>query len=207
MIKDANDIISNATLATLFGRFYEKIIRKWLEIELCFKVYEGKPRIYWKEQPLPSIPPNATDSMSGLVDIFKNTKQSKSYCTPDGLLERNGEYFIWEAKNWPKWSESIDNVLWKSPWLLARKVDYRKEKLNLDGILFFWWKQPQNENQLLAEIRDFISPLSFEIHYTSEILNKCLHEQPAWYRTIIEQERSAIDKFFAELLGSANGSD
>lgn len=201
MIKDAKDIISNATRATLFGRFYEKIIRKWLESKLDFEVYEGKPRIYWKEQPLPSIPPNSTDRMSRLDEIFKNAKQSKSHCTPDGLLKRDGKYFIWEAKNWPKWREPIDNVLWNSPWLLARKVDYRKEKLDLDGILFFWWERPQNEHQLLNEIRCCISPLSFDIYYTSEILNECVKEQPEWYRTIIKQERSAIDKFFAELLG------
>lgn len=136
-----------------------------------------------------------------MLSIVEDSKRSKSYCTPDGLVEKGGRYFVWEAKNWPKWHEPIDNVLWNSPWLLAKRVDYRKTKLDLSGILFFWWSRPPKESLLLAGIRLCIAPLSFDIYYTREILNECIATKPKWYTSIIEEEQSDIDKFFLELLG------
>jgi len=49
MVKKA-EIMSNSVRATLFGKFYEQIIRRWFETELGFTIFQGKPRIYWKEQ-------------------------------------------------------------------------------------------------------------------------------------------------------------
>lgn len=200
MIKEANDIISNPTRSTLFGRFYEEIVRKWFEAELGFKVHAGKPRIYWKEQPVLDIR-YRTEGLTKLTNIVEANKKLKSHCTPDGLLEKDGRYFIWEAKNWPKWYEPIDNVLWNSPWLLARKVDYRKTKLDISGFLFSWWSQQENDSLLLARIRLGIRPLSFDIYYTREILNECIATKPEWYTSIIEEQQSDISKFFLELLG------
>lgn len=199
-MKEAGDILSNSTRATLFGRFYENIIRKWLEVECRFKVHAGKPRIYWKEQPPLQIR-YRSERLKKLLNILEDNKQSKSHCTPDGLLEKDGKYFIWQAKNWPKWPEPIESVLWSSPWLLAQKVNYRGTKLDVDGIVFSWWSRPQNEALLLANVRMLIFPLSFDVYYTREILNECIEKQPKWYRSLIEEQRHDIEGFFLELLG------
>lgn len=197
---DTSKIISNSIRATLFGKFYEKIIRKWFETELGFIVYQGKPRIYWKEQP-PLNVDNPTQNMLNLSKYLESYKQSRSFCTPDGLLIKERKYFIWEAKNWPKWYEPIDNVIWRSPWLIAKKVDYRKEKIEVKGIIFSWWSRPRNEEQLLAEVRKCVTPNSFDIYYTSEILNECLSKKPEWYIDIVTMEKKDIIEFFQELLG------
>ena len=131
---------------------------------LGFRVHAGKPRIYWKEQPALDIR-YRTGRLTRLLNIVEDSKKSKSHCTPDGLLEKDGRYFIWEAKNWPKWHEPIDNVLWNSPRLLARKVDYRQTKLDISGFLFSWWSRPPNDSLLLARMRLGIRPLSFDIYY------------------------------------------
>lgn len=200
MTKEANEIISNPTRATLLGRFYERILRKWFEVELGFKVHSGKPRIYWKDQPSPNIR-YQTDRITKLLKIVEDIKLSKSHCTPDGLLEKDGKFYIWEAKNWPKWHEPIENVLWNSPWLFARSADYRGRKIDLDGIVFSWWSRPASESLLLAKIKLCVAPLSFDIYYTREILNQCIARRFVWYRSIIEEQRCDIDRFFAELLG------
>jgi hypothetical protein len=200
MRMDASNIISNPTRATLFGRFYEDIVRKWLETQLGFTVLPGKPRIYWKDQAIPSIS-KPTVNTSRLISALNNNKHSRSHCTPDGFLEKDGKYFIWEAKNWPKWGEPIDNVLWNSAWLLAQKADYRKKKYDLTGIIFSWWSRPTNETVLLQEIRGCIAPLSFDIYYSCEILNQCIQQQPIWYVDIVKRVQSDVEEFFLQLLG------
>lgn len=199
-IEFAKAILSNATRSTLFGKFYERIIRKWLDVKLGFTVFEGKPRVYWKEQPTPNIY-GISVRLKDLVKALENVKKLKSWCTPDGMAEKEGKYFIWEAKNWAQWYEPIERVLWSSPWLLAKKVDYRGKKYDLSGILFFWWSKPENESEVLTEIRQCLEPLSFQIYYISQILNQCITEKPKWYIDIIREVRSDIDKFFSQLLG------
>ena len=54
---------------------------------------------------------------------------------------------------------------------------------------------------LYIEREACIAPSSFDIYYTSEILNACIQKKPQWYTNIINKEQTGIVNFFRELLG------
>ena len=193
-------ILTNPIKSTLFGKFYEEIIRGWFEAK-GFIVYEGKPRVYWKDQPTPSKK-ESSRLKSKLIDLLERYKKEKQFCTPDGLLERGGRYFIWEAKNWPLWPlDKMDDVLSEAPWLLTKVATYRKAKYNVNGIIFSWWSKPENADEIVDDVRKCISPNTFDVYYTQEILQECINTLPNWYVKIIKSHKQDIANFFEQLLG------
>jgi len=117
------------------------------------------------------------------------------------LLEKDGNYFIWEAKNWPLWPEKMEDVLSSTPFLLIDKATYKKRKLKVDGIIFSWWDKPVNEEDVLQSLRECVSPKIFKIYYTKEILEECIKKLPEWYVKIIENHKTDVISFFQQLLG------
>jgi len=201
-MKNANQIINDSVKATLFGKFYEKILLRWLKEKKGFTIFDGKPRVYWKDIEFSQKGNELTWKLTEALSKYKNNKQ---FCTPDGFLQRDSNYYIWEAKNWPHWSEGkkplvqLRDVLSSTPLILSTKAVYRGKPYNLDGILFSWWSKPEGANALSEEINQLISPRSFEIFFTADILTDCIAQKFSWYIEIIKEEKIRIDEFFRDL--------
>ena len=200
-MKNANQIINDSVKATLFGKFYEKILSCWLK-EKKFTIFGGKPRVYWKDL---EFNQKGSELACKLTEVLSKYKSNKQYCTPDGFLQRDGSYYIWEAKNWPHWSEGkkplvqLRDVLCSTPLILSTKAVYRGKRYNLDGVIFFWWSKPEGADTLSEEINRLISPGSFEIFYTADVLTDCIAQKYSWYAEIIKEEKMRIDEFFRDL--------
>lgn len=206
-MKKPDEIINDPVKATLFGKFYEEIILKWLEEKEGFTVKEKKPRVYWE-----NIKYVKEDVEGGkkLNSVLKKYKEERKYSIPDGLLEKDGKYYIWEAKNWPLWTEGkkpidqLRDLLFSMPFILAEEANCANEKYKVDGILFSWWSKPKDVEVLVEEINNLISPRTFKIFYTSDILEECIKNQYDWYKKIIYREKARIDEFWKDLLGESN---
>jgi hypothetical protein len=205
-MKKANDIIDDPIKATLFGKFYEKIVSRWLEEKEGFTSFGGKPRIYWKDV---EYAKGNSESVSKLNYILEKYKKEKQFCTPDGFMKKDGKYYVWEAKNWPLWTEGkkpleqLRDLLWSMPLILATKVVYRTQEKTIDGILFSWWSKPDGVESLLREINDLIAPRTFEIFYTAAILEDCIKNRYSWYLQIVQKEKAKIDELFRDLQGDS----
>jgi|YNPNPStandDraft_1061719.scaffolds.fasta_scaffold107205_1 hypothetical protein len=205
-MKKANDIINDPIKATLFGKFYEKIVSEWLEEREGFTLCKGKPRIYWKDV---EYAKGNSKSVSELNDILKKYKEEKQFCTPDGFMKKDGKHYVWEAKNWPCWTEGkkpleqLRDLLWSMPLILATKAVHRTKEKPIDGILFSWWSKPEGVEPLLKEIKELIEPRTFEIFYTADILEDCIKNQYPWYLEIVKEEKTRIDELFRDLQGDS----
>ncbi len=203
-MKKPNEIINDPVKATLFGRFYEKIILRWFEEIKGFTVFEGKPRVYWKDV---EFAKGNGEGVNKLNTILKKYKQEKHYCIPDGFLKKDGRYYIWEAKNWPLWTEGkspinqLRGLLFSMPLILTTKAVYRNVEYEVNGILFSWWSKPDGVESLLEETNKLIAPRTFEIFYTNEVLQDCIKNKYSWYLEIIKKEKSKIDELWRDLLG------
>ena len=207
-----------STRSTLFGKFYERIISKWLEMEWGYHLERWhnqgthKPRIYWKNISIDSSSFSAHGELKmRFVNSLKNLVQGNaSHCTPDGLFNKDGRCYIWEAKHWPLYPETgghekqILDYMIKTPWVLATEFDLSRTAKRIDGFLFSWWeiKPPHKKAELEKTINDIISPNKFEIILTHDILEDCILAQYDWYREIVMQEKENIDRFFAQLIGT-----
>jgi len=195
-MKKAIDIIDDTTKSTLFGKFYEKIISEWLKGKKDYTTFVGKPRVYWDDARF------IKDSKS--APKFKNALEKcdeKYFCTPDGFVEKDGKYYIWEAKNWPIWVSELSEVLFSMPSILATQAFYRTKRFDINGFLFFWWSKPEGSESLEKELKEMIAPHEFDIFYMTDILDECISEQYSWYLPIIKNEKDRIDLFFNDLLG------
>ena len=82
-----------STRSTLFGKFYERIVAKWFEETQNYDLKRWdngathKPRIYWHKLSLVNF--NFRNELKFKAKVEKLLQSGKSYCTPDGLLERN----------------------------------------------------------------------------------------------------------------------
>jgi hypothetical protein len=203
---DGNKVIDTPLKSTIFGKFYEEVVRGWLQENEHFIPSDGKPRIYWKD--LVQIKGDSQSAIK-LNKSLENNKAEKKFCTPDGLLQKEDKLYIWEAKNWPLWNEGktefnqLRDLLLSLPQILATKADYRKEKKAIHGFLFSWWSEPADANTLLKEIRTLIAPRCFEIFYTKVILEDCITKKYPWYVQIINNNKSSVQKFFNDLLGTS----
>lgn len=200
-MKKATQILDDSTKSTLFGKFYEDIISKWLEKEESFQIFPGKARIYWNDAGFIENCISVPQFNRVLAEIQEKNKQ---FCTPDGFVKQNGKYYIWEAKNWPCWESELRDILFSMPSIIATKAFYRKEPYDIHGFLFFWWKEPDEGASLEEEIRHLIEPHDFKIIYMTNILEECIREHYPWYSSIIEKEKNRIDMFFNDLLGNEN---
>jgi hypothetical protein len=207
MAKTAVEIINDSTKATLFGRFYEHIVSKWLVENRGYVHCEGKPRVFWNSIGLinrDGIPAKK------LNEILKKYQSEKLRCIPDGIFKQNEKYYIWEAKNWTytDGKEPVDqlkDLLFSMPLINTTKAIYKTQPYDVDGILFSWWLKPEGKDEevesLLREIRDLIEPRTFDIFYTGDILVECIREQYPWYLEIIKEEEARINGFFKDLRG------
>jgi len=206
MMKKPSEIINDPVKATLFGKFYEKIISRWFKEIKGFTVFDGKPRVYWKDV---ESAKRSGKGVTKLNRILKKYKQKKHYCTPDGFLQKNGRYYIWEAKNWPLWTEGknpidqLRDLLFSMPLILTTKAVYRNVKYEVNGVLFSWWSKPDGVESLLGEINKLIAPRTFEVFYTDEILKDCIKNKYPWYLEVIKKEKYRIDELWKDLLGDA----
>lgn len=204
-MKEPNEIINDPVKSTLFGKFYEKIILSWLKEINDFKIYDGKPRIYWKDVAFNKGDHEPAIKVNEFLDKFKKEKR---FCTPDGFLQKNEKIYIWEAKNWPLWSEGkkpldqLRDLLCSMPLILASKGVYRTHEYSIDGILFSWWSEPKDVDHLLKDVRALIAPRTFELIYTDNILKECMQNQYPWYLQIIRDEQKRIAILFEDLLAS-----
>jgi hypothetical protein len=192
----------DSTKSTLFGRFYEQILSEWLKTK-GFKARKGKPRVYWED--IESTKGDST-SANGLNNVLNKYKMQKEFCTPDGLLDKGGSCYIWEAKNWPGYTgnqEPLDQLrgtLLTMPQILATKAKYRNKYVDIHGFVFSWWSEPDGVNDLLGEIIELIAPNTFEIFYTDKIIGYCKREGFDWYSGIIDREKRRTDELFKDLL-------
>jgi len=88
-VKSAYEIINDsvkAVKATLFGKFYEKIILCWLRERKGFVPFNGKPRVYWKDIKLTEGDSQSTCKLKQILESLKNN--NRQYCTPDGFLKK-----------------------------------------------------------------------------------------------------------------------
>jgi hypothetical protein len=206
-MKKAKDIINDPIKATLFGKFYEAIIKGWLMTEGGFTANDGKPRVYWKDVE------SKGNGEHPLNKALRQYHQSKKYfCTPDGFLQRDGRNYIWEAKNWPFWTggqkplDQLRDTLFSMPVILTTKAVYRTDNKDIDGFLFSWWSKPEGAKSeevenLVKEVNDIIAPQTFKIFYTNDILEDCIQKNYSWYSPIIEREEARMKELFEGLHG------
>jgi hypothetical protein len=209
-MKTADQILrGDTTRSTLFGKFYEKIVSKWLEETNGYKLARypngtaRKPRIYWNQ-----ISSARYDHLA--IELFKPSftdLAKKSHCTPDGLFTKNGKSYVWEAKNWPNWAGGgPEKDIWKfftdNPWVLATKADVNGATTDISGFIFsFWDMKPEIKDRIETQINNLIGVGRFEIKLNKEILQDCLDHRYPWYVDIVQKERKNIGDFFDELLG------
>lgn len=202
-MKEVKTILDDPIKATLFGKFYERIVLKWFEQKKGFVSFKGKPRIYWQHvKPAKGY----GDGIKKINKVLKEYKKENQYCTPDGFLQKSGKFYIWEAKNWPLWTQGmkpldqISELLYSMPLILSAKADFRGVDYKVDGILFSWWVKPDGINVLLKGINKIIAPRTFEMFYTAEVLADCIANKYPWYSEIIKEEKEKIDEFFEDLI-------
>lgn len=203
-MKSANEIINDPIKATLFGKFYEKIVLGWLKEKKGFIPFDGKPIVYWEGMKFTKDDSELSRKLKETLDRFK---KDRKYCIPDGLLEKGKKYYLWEAKNWPLWSEGkkpidqLRDLISSLPQVLAETANHKSKPYPINGFLFSWWSKPEGVDELVEEINQLIHPRSFEIFYTSEVLDDCIEQKYPWYIEIIKEEKKRIDELFRDLLG------
>ena len=203
-MKEPNKIINDSVKSTLFGKFYEKIISGWLKETTEFTPLDGKPRIYWEDVEFCTLDNEASRRLD---NALKKCKTERKFCTPDGFVQNDNRYYVWEAKNWPMWTEGkkqsdqVADLLYSMPQIMATKAVFQTREYLVDGFLFFWWSQFEGADRLLKEIRQIISPRSFDILYTAELLSDCIRRKYPWYIDIITTEKERMDELFKDLVG------
>ena len=210
-MKKVRDLIEWTPLtSTLFGKFYEEILRCWLR-DQGYRVFEYKPRIYWEKQPILDKRQISSDLCLKLLKKLQRIKSEKKkrWIIPDGMLEKNGHYYVWEAKHSipDLWFDPLRNRVLTWPWLLSKKVTYQREDYDLSGIIIFWWREATEKGEpshkeLLNELQECLKPLELKIIYIRNILEDCIKKKPSWYVEIIKQKRDMVDSFFKELVGN-----
>jgi len=190
--------------STLFGKFYEGIIAKWLKKE-GYEHLQGKPCVYWKDtQPLSN--PSNDVFIDSLNKSLKQKKNNNIRTNLDGLFKKDGGFYLWEAKNWAKWDEGkyreiqVEDLLRNSPWLLSKKVKHNGEDKKINGILFSWWQKFDKYEKIEQNISQIIK-LPFKFYFTSDIIDDCKKEKYDWYQELINEQKENIEEFFKELLG------
>jgi len=200
--------------ATLFGKFYEGIIAKWLEEKEGYIHLRGRACVYWKciEEFLNPSKDSLPESERTIINIdslnksLKQKKENNTRANLDGLFEKADVLYLWEAKNWPKWDEGkplkkqVEDILKRSPWLLTKVVKHDGKYKPIGGILFSWWQKFEGWERLQEDISRIIN-LPFIFYFTSEIIDDCRQKRYEWYKKLINEQKKNIDNFFRELLG------
>jgi len=212
-----------STQATLFGKFYERIVSKWIELEKGCKREPSdsteskihKPRVYWNSIRTDDFDfAEHQDLKEGMAGALKKLK---SHCTPDGAFTKDGKWYVWEAKNWPLYPQNgsknqILDYLTDHPWVLAHELELCRVKYPIAGFWFSFWCRDTDEEEEIREaeqvIKSIVGTDRFEIILTDKILDACIDnpemERYAWYPTIIDQERQHVEGFFNRLQSKAS---
>lgn len=223
MATKARDIINSlyncrestygSTRSTLFGRFYERILRRWLEEKKRCTLVRWqnstvhKPRIYWQNVSVGGF--NFSQQQRLREQMTQALRQKASHCTPDGVFEKERRFYIWEAKNWPLYPEKgprsqILTYLASNPWVLARTFDLSGIQHEISGFWFSYWCNKKGDEIETQEVEQVINSIigigRFEIIPTDRILDDCITNQYPWYLEIIKQERENVEQFFDQLL-------
>jgi hypothetical protein len=189
--------------ATVLGKFYEGIIAKWLVEIKKYQFLEGKPSVYWQDLKIPN-----GSKYKDYKNSLENIKENKKIRTnSDGLFERNHhEYYLWEAKNWPKWNQGIPDeeqilkIFKTSPWIFAKKVKHKGTGKLIRGVIFSWWKNFDKSKDFEKEISRMIGS-EFKMYFTSEIIDDCRENQYDWYLSLIKEQQWNMRDFFYQLKG------
>jgi len=220
----ARDIISRqydkpeskhgATRSTLFGKFYERILARWLEEKRLCTLRRwpdkrvNKPTIYWKEVSAEGLDFGEHEKLR--VGMVFSLNSKVSHCTPDGVFEKDGQYYIWEAKNWPLYPEKgpkdqILNYMKLNPWVLANSFELQGAQYNISGFWFSYWSNSERDRDEIREAQRVINSIigngRLDIILTDEVLDDCIVSRYPWYTEIIEQEKADVEQFFRQLLG------
>lgn len=201
------------TRSTLFGRFYERLVARWLEENEGFRLARHpkgsphKPRIYWKSIDPAQFDFAQEDEIRASVSKALERLKSHSHCTPDGLFSKDNNLYLWEAKNWPLYSEAgpekqVLKYLFSNPWVLAKTCVMEGQNREISGFLFsFWDMEAEIKARIETRINRLVGGRKMRIVLTASILDDCIQKQYKWYREIIEQERENVVRFFDQLLG------
>lgn len=191
--------------ATILGKFYEGIVAQWLDAHEGYSFQKGKPCVYWKDLQIP-------EALTAYHTSLENLKNNKKIRTnSDGLFLRttSQECYLWEAKNWPKWSAGlrdkdqiqIKNIFEITPWVFAKQVRHEGKDKPVAGVIFSWWNEFDGFEAFEEEISHMIGS-EFKLYFTSSIIDDCRKEQYEWYISLIKEQQSNISEFFAELLAA-----
>ena len=212
--KNKEGIKYGSTRATLFGKFYERILVEWLEKERHCSAERWpsrqvrKPRIYWRNVSVEGFDFSGQEELrQQMVDSLRD---KGSHCIPDGLFQKQGKYYVWEAKNWPLYPEKgprsqILTYIGLNPWVLAKTFDLSGREFEISGLWFsYWCNKPEDEREI-KEVERIVSTIvgegRFEIILTDKALDDCITNQYLWYARIVEQEKGNVERFFSQLLG------
>lgn len=190
--------------ATVLGKFYEGIVARWLDAHKGYSFQKGKPCVYWKDL---QIPEKFTVHRKSLESL-KNNKKIRANLDGLFLHTASQEHYLWEAKNWPKWSAElrdkdqiqIKKIFEDTPWVFAKQVKHEGKYKSVSGVIFSWWKEFDGFEAFEKEISEMTCS-QFKIYFTSSIIDDCRKEQYDWYISLIKEQQSNIYEFFAELLG------
>jgi|GEM_PF-1056391 len=204
-----------STRSTLFGKFYERILREWLQkkkscnLQLWEKTdVVHKPRIYWRSVSVEGFDFGEHQDLKS--QMIQALAQKASHCTPDGLFSKEGRFYVWEAKNWPLYPEKgpMSQILAyfaSNPWILARALHLSGVQHEISGFWFSYWCNTARDEVEVQKIERVINSIigtgRLEIIPTDAVLDDCITNQYPWYLKIIEQERDNIANFFDQLLG------
>lgn len=209
MMKTVSEIFSDGTRATLFGRFYEGIVSRWLEEKRGYKLARHssgavhKPRIYWNKIQWDKFDYSGEELFNPKIEDLRK----RSYCIPDGCFVNEGKFYIWEAKNWPRYPEKgpkpqIWAYLSSYPWILATTFDLGDKEQDIAGFLFSFWDMPAPiKDEIEQGVNRIIGANKFEIVLTSPIIYDCIRRQYDWYAEITRRERRNVNNFFDQLAG------
>jgi hypothetical protein len=202
-----------ATRSTLFVKFYERILARWIEEKKhCALIRWAntgvhKPRIYWQNVSVGGF--NFSQQQILREQMTRALRQKASHCTPDGVFEKERRFYVWEAKNWPLYPEKgprsqILTYLASNPWVLARTFDLSGIQYEISGFWFSYWCNKKGDEIETQEVEQVINSIigigRFEIIPTDRILDDCITNQYPWYLEIIKQERENVEQFFDQLL-------
>lgn len=190
--------------STLFGKFYEGVVAKHLEEKKKYS-FLGKAAVNWAD----CIKTSKKDDFSQKLNnsLQQKIDNNKTRANPDGLYEKEGEYYLWEAKNWACWDEGkssvfkqVRDLLNESSWLLGTKARVNGKEYQIDNFIFSWWDPFQDFNSIEVEVSESIGkPL--DIMFTLDIIDDCRKNKYGWYQELINEQKKNIDEFFRELLG------
>ena len=206
--KSKHSIIPNdldSIRSTVLGKFYEGIVAKWLTENKKYDFLEGKPSVYWEDV---QIHTKKHKYLENFKESLNKKKENNKHTNSDGLFKINQTFYLWEAKNWPKWNqgtfdfkEQIYKIFTQSPWIFANKVKHKGEEKQIGGFIFSWWNKFDGYDKFKTEISDMINK-NFEIYFTSNIIQDCRENRYDWYINLLEEQQQNINQFFNELSGN-----